>query len=178
MRHGHSKSYTWLKNCYPCKFNDLKPIQFSVLPRRTQHREGGFTLIEIMIVVAIIAILASIALPSYQRYILKSRAKSATADLVALSLTLENRFQKTLGYPVYGTSTLIAASPADRTGTVATNFGAWAPSQGKWFTYSIVSTADTYTVSAAGMGNMLCTLSLDNKNVRTASGQSCGFSEW
>lgn len=153
-------------------------MKFSIFLRRTQHRECGFTLIEIMIVVAIIAILASIALPSYQSYILKSRARSATADLVALSLTLENRFQKTLGYPLYSTSTLIDASPAGRSGTVATNFGAWAPSQGKWFTYSLVSTVGTYTVSATGTGNMLCTLTLDNKNIRTASGNMCGFSEW
>ena len=131
-----------------------------------------------MIVVAIVAILAAIALPSYQSYVLKSRAKSATADLAALSLTLENRFQKILAYPVYGTSTLIDASPSARTGTVAANFGAWAPSQGKWFSYSIVSTATTYTLTATGTGSMACTLSLSNSNLRTASGSSCGFGEW
>lgn len=147
-------------------------------PGRSRHRERGFTLIEIMIVVAIIAILAAIALPSYQRYILKSRAQSASADLVALSLALENRFQKTLSYPAYGTSTVIPASPDARTDPVKGDFGAWAPSQGQWFTYSITSTASSYTLTATGQGNMACTLGLNNQNARTASGASCGFSQW
>ena len=153
-------------------------MEIQKLPHRARLLERGLTLIEIMIVLAIIGILAAIVLPYYQSYILTSRAKSATADLIALRLTLENRFQKTSSYPVYSTSTLIDASPSARPETVARDFGAWTPSQGKWFTYSIISSANTYTVSATGMGNMKCTLSLDNKNTRTASGSSCGFNEW
>ena len=49
----------------------------------------GFTLIELMIVVAVIAILAAIAYPSYQQYVVKTKRVEAETELVELSGTLQ-----------------------------------------------------------------------------------------
>lgn len=56
------------------------------IPHGLRHTNGGFSLIELMIVVVIIALLAAVALPSYQNSIAKSRrtvAKTALLDLAA-----------------------------------------------------------------------------------------------
>jgi len=57
--------------------------------RSLQRGPGGFTLIELMITVAVVAILAAIAIPSYQDHVRKSRRAQAKADLVELGQLLE-----------------------------------------------------------------------------------------
>ena len=52
-----------------------------ILPR-SKHAVAGFTLIELMIVVAVVAILAAIAMPSYQEHVRKARRAQVKADLV------------------------------------------------------------------------------------------------
>lgn len=58
----------------------------------------GFTLIEVMIVVAIVAILASIAVPSYQEHIRKSRRAECTGVMLSLAAALERRYTTTYTY--------------------------------------------------------------------------------
>jgi len=131
----------------------------------------GFTLIEILTVVAIIGILATIALPAYGDYVKKSRAKSATADLIALGLNFENAYQRTLSYPT---------STAASTSEVKTLMPGWAPSQEQFFGYSVNSSSTAYTLTAAGSGSLSgCTIKLTSDNTRSASGGPCdSFTVW
>lgn len=55
----------------------------------SRQRVRGFTLIELMITVAVVAILAAVAIPSYQQHILKSRRAQAKADMAEVSQLME-----------------------------------------------------------------------------------------
>jgi len=61
-------------------------------------KTSGFTLIEVMIVVAIIGILASIAIPNYQDSISKSRRADAKGALLGFSNALERHYTETTSY--------------------------------------------------------------------------------
>ena len=126
-------------------------------------KQRGFTLVELMIVVVVIAILASIALPSYQDYVKKSRARAATADLVALAAAVENHFQRNLNYP---------AELLDVT--------TWKAAHTDFFNYSYSGDSNSYTLTASGKGVMDgCDLALQHDNTRTVSSASdCGISSW
>jgi type IV pilus assembly protein PilE len=122
-------------------------------------------------VVAIIAILAAIAIPSYDDYTRRSRARNATVDLMTLSVALENRFQRQLSY---GTFNLVG------TANVEAEFPIWKASQADFFSYSAQGSGGTYTLTASGTGSMTgCDLTLTQNNTRNdPSASKCGISQW
>ena len=70
------------------------------------NKANGFTLVELMITIAIIAILATIALPSYERYISKSNRVDATTEVMKLAAAQEKYY---LQNNSYATEPLLAA---------------------------------------------------------------------
>lgn len=139
-----------------------------------QSREQGFTLIEIMMVVAIVAILAAIALPAYNNYIARGKIKTAQADLTALSLNFENRYQRMLSYPTADYASATALKTA---------FPGWTPaSKATDFSFATADTeAATYSVVATGLAGGVsgCVITLKHDGSKTiASCPVANSSSW
>ena len=78
-------------------------------------RSRGFTLIELMIAVAIIAILAAIAIPAYTDYIRRGRITEAFATLSGMRVKMEQYFQDNRTYAAPASPATIAPLPATTT---------------------------------------------------------------
>lgn len=100
----------------------------------------GFTLIEVMIVVAIIGILAAIAYPSYQQYARESKRSDAHATLLRIATLEEKFFSNSNTYTTSATVLGYSANPA------ISNEGFWA------VTITSGNLASAYTLSAAPAG--------------------------
>jgi type IV pilus assembly protein PilE len=127
-----------------------------------KSRQAGFTLIEVMITVAIIGILAAIALPSYGDYVRRGRITEALAGLSDMRVKMEQFFQDNRTYAGACTTGTVAPKPADTA----------------YFTYGCsFLAAGTYTVTASGAGSMLgFVYTIDQANVRNTTALPTGWS--
>ncbi|MDA3877678.1 MAG: prepilin-type N-terminal cleavage/methylation domain-containing protein [Halothiobacillus sp.] len=135
----------------------------------------GFTLIELMIVVAIIAIIAAIAYPSYISSVVKSHRASAEGCLAEHASFMERYYATNLGYDKDTNNLAIggAGGPVlpplgcDTQGGMAANYA---------FSFTTAPTATTYSIRAVPQGaqaprDTRCgTLNLDQTGARTFSG--------
>ena len=103
----------------------------------------GFTLIEVMIAVAIIAILASVAVPGYNSYLVRTKLTEAQSQLGDIRVKMEQFYQDNRAY-----------------GTTGTTCGVAMPTTASYFSFACVTanTMQTYTVTATsragvGLGN-------------------------
>lgn len=93
----------------------------------------GFTLIELMITVVIVGILAAIAIPSYQNYVMQSRRSEAQATMMRLALNEEKFRANNTTYADHTVSAIGVVNSA-------------------YYSFTIEAAANTYTISAVPQG--------------------------
>jgi type IV pilus assembly protein PilE len=122
-----------------------------------KHLQNGFTLIELMVVVAIVAILAAVAYPSYQDYITRGQITEGTSTLADMRVRMEQFFQDNRTY---------VGAPACTTVTLRS------------FTITCAPTTTTYTLTATANTTSAATgfvFTLNEANVRATTAVKSGW---
>ena len=162
------------------RHDNQRPIGDNV--RQQNNPQGGFTLIELMIVVAVIGILAAIAYPSYTSQIAKGRRADARVQLVSAQQWVEKFYSENYNY---------ATDTAGNASTTAFNAQPFSSSPrvgdgNPVYTISltVASTSQTYTLTAAPItGRPMATdscgsLTLTNTGRKGVTGYNDVLSCW
>lgn len=135
-------------------------------------KQKGITLIELMIVIVIVAILASIAFPSYQQYVFRSKRVTAEGDLYAFRNAMQRFFAENNTYTGANAAAAgVAGAP------IAALFPSQSPVDGESASYNLTVTIPaggaSYTLQATPTGGQTgdsCgNLTLNSINVRGVS---------
>ena len=132
----------------------------------------GFTLIEIMIVVAIVGILSSIALPSYQKYVLRSHRTAAISALQDLASRQTTYFSTNNAYTASLTALGYSADPNP------------VPNAGDaYYNIAAAVTATSFTLTATAINNQVkdtdcVNFVINDLGVKTVSGSSTSAACW
>jgi type IV pilus assembly protein PilA len=133
--------------------------------RTLLKRNGGFTLIELMIVVAIIGILAAIAIPNFLQFQLRSKTGEAKTNLAAIRTAEEGYFAEFNNYVEELAATPGAANQNKQVWPTGTNFDqlGWQPEGEVFYDYAVTAPAGGASYQAATVGD------LDGNGVAVAS---------
>ena len=121
--------------------------------------QRGFTLVELMIVVAIVSILATVALPAYSNYVVRGRIPDATGNLATKRVAMEQFFQDNRTY-------------AGGTGCTSDT----TTSQYFDFACPVAATASAYTIVATGKNSMAgFSYTIDQNNTKQTTAAPSGW---
>ncbi|MFA5371492.1 MAG: pilin [Sideroxydans sp.] len=119
-------------------------------------QQNGFTLVELMVVVVVIGILASVAIPAYQDYVTRGKLTEATSNLSNARVKMEQSFQDSRTYDPFGDGTTCPGAIA----LSSDNFN---------YACSNLSNS-TYLISATGTGGLSSFgYSINQDNVKSSN---------
>jgi type IV pilus assembly protein PilE len=131
---------------------------------RAMHRTNkGVTLIELLIVVIVISILSSIAVPGYRQYLIRANRTEAKATLLATAAALERCFTR---FNAYDNANCAAATQLAGAGIPTDSGGYLVTGVINPVNYSLTATTQGTQAKDTGCGN----LTLDQTNTKGRSG--------
>ncbi len=125
----------------------------------------GVTLIELMVVILVLAILASIAVPSYRRYVMRSNRTEATAALLQLRIAQEKFFLQNGQYADDGALTTAPPGGLGIPGSTASNYYTITLDRTSTTTYTATATA----VNGQADDDRCATLTINETGTRGSS---------